>query len=98
MFYKLLGMAVWKGGKLYLGRRFGPRAGVKAAAAVGDPLRVVADRVAGREVDLLLRRAQVGVDPPEEAVPHRARERALPVGRRRPPVLVGVLVHVERVD
>jgi hypothetical protein len=35
MFYKLLGMAVWKGGKLYLGRRFGPRAGVKALAAGG---------------------------------------------------------------
>jgi hypothetical protein len=35
MFYKLLGMAVWNGGKWYLGRRFGSRAGVKALAAGG---------------------------------------------------------------
>ncbi len=35
MFYKLLGMAVWNGAKWYLGRRFGPNAGVKALAAGG---------------------------------------------------------------
>jgi hypothetical protein len=33
MFYKLLGMAVWNGGKWYLGRRFGPHAPTKALAA-----------------------------------------------------------------
>lgn len=35
MFYKLLGMAVWHGGKLYLGRRYGPHAREKALAAGG---------------------------------------------------------------
>ena len=35
MGYKLLGWVVWKGAKLYLGRRFGPHAGVKALAAGG---------------------------------------------------------------
>jgi hypothetical protein len=35
MGYKLLGFVVWKGAKLYLGRRFGPHAGVKALAAGG---------------------------------------------------------------
>jgi hypothetical protein len=30
MLYKLLGMAVWNGGKWYMGRRFGPHAGSKA--------------------------------------------------------------------
>jgi hypothetical protein len=35
MFYKLLGMAVWNGGKWYAGRRFGPRAGLKALAVGG---------------------------------------------------------------
>jgi hypothetical protein len=35
MGYKLLGFVVWKGAKLYLGRRFGPHAGIKAAAAGG---------------------------------------------------------------
>jgi hypothetical protein len=35
MFYKLLGMAVWKGAKWYLGRRFGPNAGTKTLAVGG---------------------------------------------------------------
>jgi hypothetical protein len=35
MGYKLLGFVVWKGTKFYLGRRFGPRAGLKALAAGG---------------------------------------------------------------
>jgi hypothetical protein len=35
MGYKLLGFVVWKGVKLYLGRRFGPHAGAKALAAGG---------------------------------------------------------------
>ena len=37
MFYKLLGMAVWKGAKWYLGRRVGTKGGVspKALAAGG---------------------------------------------------------------
>ena len=68
------------------------------AAEVLDPLRVVLDRVAGRKVDLALRRAQVGVDEVEEALPHRALERAWPRERSRVPVLVRVLVHVERVN
>ena len=35
MFYKLLGMAVWNGGKWYLGRRLGSNAGTKALVAGG---------------------------------------------------------------
>ena len=35
MGYKLLGFVVWKGAKLYLGRRLGPHAGAKALAAGG---------------------------------------------------------------
>jgi hypothetical protein len=35
MGYKLLGFVVWKGAKLYLGRRFGPHTGMKALAAGG---------------------------------------------------------------
>jgi hypothetical protein len=35
MGYKLLGFAVWKGAKWYLGRRVGPHAGTKAAVAGG---------------------------------------------------------------
>jgi hypothetical protein len=35
MGYKILGFVVWKGAKLYVGRRFGPHAGVKALAAGG---------------------------------------------------------------
>jgi hypothetical protein len=35
MGYKLLGFAVWKGAKWYVGRRFGPKAGLKAAVAGG---------------------------------------------------------------
>ena len=35
MGYKLLGFLVWKGAKLYLGRRLGSHAGAKALAAGG---------------------------------------------------------------
>ena len=35
MFYKLLGMAVWNGGKWYLGRRLGSNTGSKALVAGG---------------------------------------------------------------
>jgi hypothetical protein len=35
MGYKLLGFLVWKGTRIYLSRRFGPRAGAKALAAGG---------------------------------------------------------------
>jgi hypothetical protein len=41
MFYKLLGMAVWKGAKWYLGRRVGPNASTKAAVAGGALLLAV---------------------------------------------------------
>jgi hypothetical protein len=51
MGYKLLGFAVWKGAKWYLGRRFGPKAGMKGAA-VGGLLLAGAGAAA-----LLLRRA-----------------------------------------
>ncbi len=66
------------------------------AAALLDPLGVVADRVVAGEVDLRLRRTQVGVDAPEEMLLHRPSERSAPRRRCRPPVLVCVLVHVER--
>jgi hypothetical protein len=35
MFYKLLGMAVWRGAKWYLGRRVGPRPGLRTLAIGG---------------------------------------------------------------
>jgi hypothetical protein len=35
MGYKLLGFAVWKGAKWYVGRRVGPHARLKALAAGG---------------------------------------------------------------
>jgi hypothetical protein len=35
MGYKLLGFAVWKGAKWYLGRRIGPHARTKVAVAGG---------------------------------------------------------------
>jgi hypothetical protein len=35
MFNKLLGRVVWKGAKLYFGRRLGPRVGAKALAVGG---------------------------------------------------------------
>ena len=38
MFYRLLGMAVWKGGKLYLRRRYGGRPPAKLMAALGGVL------------------------------------------------------------
>jgi hypothetical protein len=38
MFYRLLGMAVWKGGKLYLRRRYGGRPPAKFMAALGGLL------------------------------------------------------------
>ena len=75
-----------------------PAVAAIGAAEVLDPGAVVADRLGGREVDLLVRRAQLGVDEPEEALQHRPLERARPARRRRHAVLVRVLVHVERVD
>ena len=48
------------------------------AAEVLDPRAVVGDRLAGREVDLVLGRAQLGIDEREEPLPHRALERARP--------------------
>jgi hypothetical protein len=33
MGYKVLGFIVWKGAKMYLGRRFGPHAGMKGVVA-----------------------------------------------------------------
>jgi hypothetical protein len=47
MGYKLLGFIVWKGAKLYLGRRFGPRTGAKALAAGGALALVTAAVVLG---------------------------------------------------
>ena len=35
MFYRLLGMAVWKGSKLYLRRRYGGRPPARLIAALG---------------------------------------------------------------
>ena len=35
MFYRLLGMAVWKGGRLYLRRRYGGRPPARVVAALG---------------------------------------------------------------
>ena len=47
MGYKLLGFVVWKGVKLYLGRRLGPHAGAKALAAGGGLLLVTTAAVLG---------------------------------------------------
>lgn len=52
MFYKLLGMAVWKGGKVFLRRKYGPTyaprkpliAGGVAIAAVGAALLLAQQR------------------------------------------------------
>jgi hypothetical protein len=38
MLYRLLGMAVWKGGKLYLRRRYGGRPPARVLAALGGVL------------------------------------------------------------
>lgn len=38
MFYRLLGMAVWKGGKLYLRRRYGALAPSRLLVALGGVL------------------------------------------------------------
>jgi hypothetical protein len=38
MFYRLLGMAVWKGAKLYLRRRYGGRPPSRLIAALGGVL------------------------------------------------------------
>ena len=38
MFYRLLGLAVWKAGKLYLRRRYGGRPPAKRVAALGGLL------------------------------------------------------------
>jgi hypothetical protein len=45
MFYRLLGMAVWKGGKLYLSRRYGGRLPSRPIAAIGALLVVGAGAV-----------------------------------------------------
>jgi hypothetical protein len=50
MLYKLLGMAVWRIGKLFLRRRYGPTYTPKPVLAAGGLL------VAGLVVALLLRR------------------------------------------
>jgi hypothetical protein len=47
MGYKLLGFVVWKGAKLYLGRRFGSHAGAKALAAGGGVAVLTAALVLG---------------------------------------------------
>jgi hypothetical protein len=38
MFYRLLGMAVWKGGKLYIRHRYGGRPPARLMAALGGLL------------------------------------------------------------
>jgi hypothetical protein len=38
VFYRLLGMAVWKGGRLYLRRRYGGRPPARVLAALGGVL------------------------------------------------------------
>ncbi len=55
-FYKLLGMAVWNGGRLYLRRRYGPTyvpkpvlAGVAVALVSGIAVAVAASRRNGSE-------------------------------------------------
>jgi hypothetical protein len=45
MLYKLLGMAVWNGGKWYLGRRYGGKAGAAKALAFGGAAAVAAGAV-----------------------------------------------------
>ena len=67
------------------------------ATEILDPARVVGERVRGREVDLALGRAQLGVDESEEAFEHRPLERARPRHGGGDAVLARVLVHVERV-
>jgi hypothetical protein len=66
-------------------------------AEVLDHGRVVADLLARREVDVLAARPELGVDRSEEALDHGPLERAGPRERRRLALVVGVLVHVERV-
>ena len=57
MFYRLLGMAVWKGGRLYLRRRYGGRPPARVVAAlgglavVGAGVAVLAARHGGGESD-----------------------------------------------
>jgi putative Ca2+/H+ antiporter (TMEM165/GDT1 family) len=38
MFYRLLGMAVWKGGKFYVGRKYGGKLPPRALAGIGGLL------------------------------------------------------------
>jgi hypothetical protein len=54
MGYKLLGMIVWKGGKLYLRRRMG---GARRMALVGGGGTLVAAGVAGAAIAMGRRRA-----------------------------------------
>jgi hypothetical protein len=58
MFYKLLGMAVWHGGKLFLRRRYGPTyvpkpvlAGAVVAVAGGVAAALLASRRLGSPTD-----------------------------------------------
>ena len=52
MGYKLLGMAVWKGGKLYLQRRYGPTRTPKPVLATTAVLALAAALVvAGKRTD-----------------------------------------------
>jgi hypothetical protein len=41
MFYRLLGMAVWKGGRLYVSRKYGGKLPGRALAGVGGLLVLV---------------------------------------------------------
>ncbi|OPZ68562.1 MAG: hypothetical protein BWY83_02267 [bacterium ADurb.Bin478] len=68
------------------------------AAHVREHLAVIVDIVAAREVDLLLRHAQLRPDAAKEVVPHPVLEAAGPVPRRADAVLVGIFVHVEGVQ
>jgi hypothetical protein len=50
MFYKLLGMAVWKGGKLFLRRRYGAAMAPKPLLAGGLVLVAVAILLGARQL------------------------------------------------
>jgi hypothetical protein len=67
------------------------------APEVFDARAVVVDRIVGRKMNLCLGRPQLRVDQVEEALLHGSLERARPRKGRGPSLLVGVLIHVERV-